>query len=244
MNKIFKFLSAVALIAGSSLVLQSCVEDNSYVIVNGLVPLADDGSMACDATSDDQDYESVVYDTSSVQDTDDNGNKKDTDTDNVVFGHLNVRNYISADSGWSSSSGSSSGSTFEPEPPNRGMVYIDKIVVKCRSIDGDKKACKDKESLEFPTNTPIASGGGACISFDLDKSKYKGWNSQSEIVLDISVKYHDTGILSGTSSSSAITIVTDPVRVKAWKDLQDKLKEKESSSGSGSESGDQGNEKT
>lgn len=226
MNKIFKFLSAVALIAGSSLVLQSCVEDNSYVIVNGLVPLADDGSMACDATSDDQSYVIKAI--------------------GMFDGHINVRNYISADSSWSSSSGSSSGSTFEPEPPNRGMVYVDKIVVKCHSIDGDKKACKGKENVEQLLNSPLSSGGGGCLPFYINASQYTEWNSQSEIVFDISVKYHDTGILHGTSSSSIFTLVTDPEIIKAWEEEQKRKEEEKnnSSSGSGSESGDQGNEKT
>lgn len=226
MNKIFKFLSAVALIAGSSLVLQSCVEDNSYVIVNGLVPLADDGSEACDATSDDQIYVSKAI--------------------GMFDGHINVRNYISADSAWSSSSGSSSGSTFEPEPPNRGMVFVDKIVVKCHSIDGDKEACKGKENVERLVNYPLSSGGGECISLYISASQYTEWNSQSEIVFDISVKYHDTGILHGTSSSSIFTLVTDPEIIKAWEEEQKRKEEEKnnSSSGSGSESGDQGNEKT
>lgn len=227
MNKIFKFLSAVALIAGSSLVLQSCVEDNSYVIVKGLVPLADDGSEACDATSDDQIYQHKAI--------------------GMFEGHINVRNYISADSGWSSSSGSSSGSTFEPEPPNRGMVYVDKIVVKCHSIDGDKKACKGKENIEQLVNYPLSSGGGGlCLSLYISASQYTEWNSQSEIVFDISVKYHDTGILHGTSSSSIFTLVTDPEIIKAWEEEQKRKEEEKnnSSSGSDSESGDQGNEKT
>ena len=109
MKQLWTIIPALALVAGLS---SGCVENNPYVILNGVVPID------CDPSSDDQGYLASV-----------NCMPKE---EHIKSFSVNIKNYISTDSGWSSSSGSSSGSSFEPEPPNRGMIYAKKIINKCK----------------------------------------------------------------------------------------------------------------
>ena len=145
MKQLWTIIPALALVAGLS---SGCVENNPYVILNGVVP------SDCDPSSDDQGYLSSV-----------NCMPKQ---EHIESFSVNIKNYISSDSGWSSSSGSSSGSSFEPEPPNRGMIYAKKIITKCKSIDGDSGKCKGIDNITAKVNYPILPGGGACIPYSHD----------------------------------------------------------------------------
>ena len=184
MKQLWTIIPALALVAGLS---SGCVENNPYVILNGVVPID------CDPSSDDQGYLSSV-----------NCMPKE---EHIKSFSVNIKNYISTDSGWSSSSGSSSGSSFEPEPPNRGMIYAKKIITKCKSIDGDSGKCKGIDNITAKVNYPILPGGGACIPYSLDIDKIATWGASDSIVLDIQVEYADPGgLIEGKTSHSYITI--------------------------------------
>ena len=184
MKQLWTIIPALALIAGLS---SGCVENNPYVILNGVVP------SDCDRSSDDQGYLSSV-----------NCMPKQ---EHIESFSVNIKNYISTDSGWSSSSGSSSGSSFEPEPPNRGMIYAKKIITKCKSIDGDSGKCKGIDNITAKVKYPILPGGGACIPYRLDLGKIATWGASDSIVLDVQVEYADPGgLIEGKTSHSYITI--------------------------------------
>ena len=187
MKQLWTIIPALALVAGLS---SGCVENNPYVILNGVVP----GD--CDRSSDDQPFLSAVY----CMPTQDHIKAS------TFF--VNVKNYISSDSGWSSSSGSSSGSSFEPEPPNRGMIFAKKIITKCKSIDGDSGKCKGIDNITANgSGTPILPGTGACISYSLDLGKIATWGASDSIVLDVQVEYEDPGgLIEGKTNHSYITI--------------------------------------
>ena len=180
MKQLWTIIPALALVAGLS---SGCVENNPYVILNGVVP------SDCDPSSDDQGYLSSV-----------NCMPKQ---EHIESFSVNIKNYISSDSGWSSSSGSS----FEPEPPNRGMIYAKKIITKCKSIDGDSGKCKGIDNITAKVNYPILPGGGACIPYSLDLGKIATWGASDSIVLDVQVEYADPGgLIEGKTSHSYITI--------------------------------------
>ena len=185
MKQLWTIIPALALVAGLS---SGCVENNPYVILNGVVP------SDCDPSSDDQGYLSSV-----------NCMPKQ---EHIKSFSVNIKNYISTDSGWSSSSGSSSGSSFEPEPPNRGMIYVKKIITKCKSIDGDSGKCKGIDNIIAKGGgTPIFAGGGACISYSLDLGEIATWGASDSIVLDVQAEYEDPGgLIEGKTSHSYITI--------------------------------------
>ena len=183
MKQLWTIIPALALVAGLS---SGCVENNPYVILNGVVP------SDCDPSSDDQGYLSSV-----------NCMPKQ---EHIKSFSVNIKNYISTDSGWSSSSGSSSGSSFEPEPPNRGMIFAEKIITKCKSIDGDSGKCKGIDNITAKVKYPILPGG-ACIPYSLDLGKIATWGASDSIVLDIQVEYADPGgLIEGKTSHSYITI--------------------------------------
>ena len=184
MKQLWTIIPALALVAGLS---SGCVENNPYVILNGVVP------SDCDPSSDDQGYLSSV--------------NCMPEQEHIKSFSVNIKNYISSDSGWSSSSGSSSGSSFEPEPPNRGMIYAKKIITKCKSIDGDSGKCKGIDNITAKVNYPILPGGGACIPYSLDLGKIATWGASDSIVLDVQVEYEDPGgLIEGKTSHSYITI--------------------------------------
>lgn len=184
MKQLWTIIPALALVAGLS---SGCVENNPYVILNGVVP------SDCDPSSDDQGYLSSV-----------NCMPKQ---EHIESFSVNIKNYISTDSGWSSSSGSSSGSSFEPEPPNRGMIYVKKIITKCKSIDGDSGKCKGIDNITAKVNYPILPGAGKCISYSLDLGKIATWGASDSIVLDVQVEYADPGgLIEGKTNHSYITI--------------------------------------
>ena len=185
MKQLWTIIPALALVAGLS---SGCVENNPYVILNGVVP------SDCDPSSDDQGYLSSV-----------NCMPKQ---EHIKSFSVNIKNYISTDSGWSSSSGSSSGSSFEPEPPNRGMIYVKKIITKCKSIDGDSGKCKGIDNITAKGGgTRIFAGAGVCISYSLDLGQIATWGASDSIVLDVQAEYEDPGgLIEGKTSHSYITI--------------------------------------
>ena len=218
MKQLWTIIPALALVAGLS---SGCVENNPYVILNGVVP----GD--CDASSDDQAFLTAIY----CMPTQDHIKAS-------TFS-VNVKNYISTDSGWSSSSGSSSGSSFEPEPPNRGMIYAKKIITKCKSIDGDSGKCKGIDSITSSVNAPILAGAGACIPYSLDIGKIATWGASDSIVLDVQVEYADPGgLIEGKTSHSYITIsnVGTPCEKNPF-DTEDKDSGNDSSGGDSSGGG-------
>lgn len=185
MKQLWTIIPALALVAGLS---SGCVENNPYVILNGVVP------SDCDPSSDDQGYLSSV-----------NCMPKQ---EHIKSFSVNIKNYISTDSGWSSSSGSSSGSSFEPEPPNRGMIYVKKIITKCKSIDGDSGKCKGIDNITAKGGgTRIFAGAGVCISYSLDLGQIATWGASDSIVLDVQAEYEDPGgLIEGKTNHSYITI--------------------------------------
>ena len=186
MKKFCPFIPALALVVGMS---TNCVENNPYVVLNGVVV------HTCDPTSEDQQVLGIV---------------KCMPTEDMcreASFFLNVRNNISSTSGWSSNSSSSTGSAFEPNPPNRGLVYMKKITTNCYSIDGEKDNCKGKSSFTQSVNAPVKSGGGVCIPYLLDISEISSWGAQDSVVLEVYIEYANAGgLIKDKTSHSLYTI--------------------------------------
>ena len=120
--------------------------------------------------------------------------------------HLNVINNLSESSAWSSSSSSSSsGSTFEPTLPSMNTVYLEKLVIVCKKIDGNEDACSGKDDIKANLGDfPLRAGGtglkGALIQLET-------WGSFSKsIEFDMYVVYHDSGKFSDESNSIGFEI--------------------------------------
>lgn len=182
MKKILSFL-AVAGIACSTLV--GCVDDNQYVVARGFV-LGD-----CDSTGDDNAYVGTIT--------------CDPGSGGVLHGmQLQIINYITGESPWSASGGGS-GTTFEPEIINPGVIFIDTITLKCKSIDGDSSACDGIDPIESQMNLAISgNSGGACVGIPIDISEIAGWGGSS-IVVDGYASYHDSSLIKGDTSHAAMS---------------------------------------
>lgn len=185
-----KKLYAMLMLAGLACsALQGCVDDNQYVVLRGITA---DG--ACDATSDDQTYVT---------------NASCNNDGGTAHVSAQVMNYITGETPWSGS-GSGSGTTFETTIPNPGMIFVDKIILSCTSVDGESDACDGAENIEISSNVPISgSTGGACIPLAIDLSKLGEWTSSGALVVDIYAKYHDSSLIKGETSHSQVTFSFD-----------------------------------
>ena len=118
---------------------------------------------------------------------------------------LNIINNLTESSAWSSSSSSSSsGSTFEPPLPSMNTLYLEKLVVVCKKIDGNEEACNGKDDIKATLHdSPIRSGGtmlkGASIPLET-------WGSFNTLEFEMYVVYHDSGKFSDDSNSIGFEI--------------------------------------
>lgn len=185
MKKILSFLASAGFVCAA---LSGCVDDNQYVVARGLV-VGD-----CNATSEDQTYFA--------------GATCNPSGGGSVVAYLQVMNYITGEVPWSSSGGGS-GTTFETTIINPGLVYIDKIIIKCKAIDGDSSGCDGTEPIEISTNVPVnGSGGGTCAPVPIDFGTIAGWGGNS-VTIDAYAKYHDSSLIKGETSHVAATIMFD-----------------------------------
>ena len=140
MKKLISFIAGFAIACG---VFSGCVDDNQYVVLEGIAP------RSCQPSGSNQTYGGTCGFNS--ERTMKDGTTKQIQ--NELYAH--VTNAISGASAWSSSGSSSSGSTLDASIPNAGIIYADEIIIRCDSIDGDKNACKGKDPIKIEINICI-----------------------------------------------------------------------------------------
>ena len=215
-----KWISIVPVCALAACFLGACVDDNPTVILHGLAKGA-----SCEATSTDQTYIYGAY-------------CMPTDA-MYVNGSLHIMNYASTGDTWASSGSTSSGTTFDPTIPNVNAVFVDEIVFKCKTIDGDPKACENVDSIRSRVNTMVSAGGGVCISMPaVDLSSWGG----SSLDVEIFVNYHDaSGYMTGSSSRFLFKIINTAIvcddKTNPFIDHDDDDEDEEDNSGDGDNSG-------
>lgn len=177
MKKILSFLAAAGVVCAA---LSGCVDDNQYVVAKGLVVGGD-----CNPTSEDQSYFA--------------GTTCNPSGGGVVYGYLHIMNYVTGKLPWSSAGGGS-GTTFEAEVVNPGVIFIDKIMIECRAIDGDHSGCNGVDPIEISRNAPVnGSGGGYCAVVPFDFGTIASWGG-NEITVEVYAKYHDSSLIKGETS--------------------------------------------
>ena len=180
MKKILSFLAIAGITASA---LTGCVDDNQYVVAMGVT-----FSDSCDQSSTDQAYIlSMTCDPSTTEGA-----------------ALHIINHITGQVGWTSDS-SSNGTTYEPQIPNAGNIFIESIVIKCDRVDGETSGCNGTDPIVIDMNLPVGgSGGGACIGFTPDMDIISRWGD--DIVIDIYAKYHDASLIKGKSSHTKLNL--------------------------------------
>ena len=126
---------------------------------------------------------------------------------------LNVYNSMPNKSAWaSSSSGSgSSGATFEPEIVENNTLTIDQVIFKCIEIDGDEDGCDGKDPIK--KNIPsfsIRAGQPAIYPVTFAESDASEWGNPTNVLVDVQLAFHDTGVFSGKSSHVKFGITRIP----------------------------------
>ncbi len=181
-----KLLSVLAFAGIFGSALFGCVEDNPYVLLGG-VTLAGQ----CSPTSTDQEYLAGI-----TCDPSDGG-----------AGYLSAQilNYITGASPWSGSGGGS-GTTFQATPVNPGLIFLDTIIMSCKSVNGKSDACKGSDDIEVSANVPIqGSGSGYCHTFAFDIAKLASWGSGT-VNVSVYAKYHDSSYIKGETSRTLFVI--------------------------------------
>ena len=197
----------------AGMLLSGCVNDNQYVVLKGLVP----GPLSeCDATSESQTYQYAV-------------GPCIWSADASMLLSAQVMNFITGEVPWSSA-GSGSGTTFEGEIVNPGIVYLDNIMIECKSVDGEPDGCDGVDPVTISANFPIKGGGGGiCLNFDLNQiMDFSQWDGQV-VVLEIYGNYHDPSRVSGTTSHVDFTAYLNgkiPSEVEGDKKLEDAYKKR------------------
>lgn len=154
--KYINSILAACFVAGT---LFGCTAENDVVVLMG-------AAQTCDPSSTDNTYENQAGFCLS-------------DPSKIIKTSVHVMNYITGETPWTSSgSSSSSGSTLEPEHPNKGAIFIKKIVFSCKSINDNEQACEGKDDYVQIENIPVSgSGGGACLGIRI-KDIYKAFASE------------------------------------------------------------------
>jgi hypothetical protein len=169
----------LSVLAFAGLALTGCVENNSSVIINGIV-----AEEECSPSGGDQ--KMFAFDIC------------DPGAYPVVSVPLHLNNYLTGESPWSSS-GSGSGTTFEPDIINPAMVFIESYTIKCDRADGDTAACEGTEPIVFYKGTAFqGNGSGLCSSIMLDVATVASWGTN--VIIDISAQYTDGGLIKGETN--------------------------------------------
>ena len=178
-----KILSILGL---AGLALTGCIENNSSVILNGIV-----AEEECSPSGGDQKMFA--------------GNACDPGVLPIVTINLHLNNYITGESPWSSS-GSGSGTTFEPDISNPGMVFIKSFTIKCDRVDGDPAGCEGTEPITvYKSHAFSGNGSGYCSAIWLDVGTIASWGTN--VVIDISAQYDDGGLIDGESSHIKLPLI-------------------------------------
>ena len=179
-----KLLSVLAVAGIAASALTGCVDDNQYVVAMGVT-----FANSCDQSSTDQTYLlGIECDPSTVSES----------------AALHIINHITGKVGWTSDS-SSNGTTYEPQIPNAGNIFIESIVIKCDRVDGETSGCDGTDPIVIDLNMAVGgSGSGACIGFIPDMKIISSWGS--DVVIDIYAKYHDASLIQGKSSHTKLNM--------------------------------------
>lgn len=178
-----KILSILGL---AGLALTGCVDDNPSVILNGIV-----FEEECSPSGGDQKIFA--------------GDVCDPGAYPIVNINLHLNNYITGESPWSSS-GSGSGTTFEPDISNPGMVFIKSYTIKCDRVDGDPAGCEGTKPITvYKSNAFSGNGSGLCDAIYLDVETIASWGTN--VVIDISAQYDDGGLIDGESSHIKLPLI-------------------------------------
>lgn len=205
-----KLLFALAALGMLCPMLSGCVDDNPSVVLLGAKvtkaeDLADDQECDLSGTSDMSAFIPLCQL---------NGSDLPSFSATLMF-----KNYVSGEVPWTGSGGGS-GTTFNHEQSNPGMVWIDRIYLKCASIvdkcaPGDdscykeyETSCSGEEALEIPVSFSLSgSEGGSCYGMTYSTQPILNWindyasdSSNAYAVVDIYGHYHDSGKMSGYTS--------------------------------------------
>lgn len=209
MKKIISIMAGGVLLAAT---MSGCVDDNPTVIISGLMLPSD----TCDAGTDSG---FVIGGSQLILSAEDSALCEQIGADSMGNTFMvQFINNTTSESGWSSSSSGASGSTFEPDPSNRGAVLIKKIVLKCDNINGDSDACDrlTHKEIEINRSQMITSGGAYCANVTVSWSQFMDAETMNALYeeygeLDLSIdvygKYADVGgLIKGSTSHGAYTL--------------------------------------
>ena len=187
------YLKHTCLAALLALPLMGCVAENASVVIQGVIsPITNDCTSPGNAD---------VFMSGSTLDASIPGN--------AYHSWLSLRNYTTSESPWQSSgSGAGSGATFDPTVPNRGTIFINAVVFNCIEINGSAAACRGaREIRKTSAGMPVPANGVAIVPFAISFSDVADWGVTGDVTLGISVAYHDTGVIKGTSSQTVFRLV-------------------------------------
>ncbi len=183
----FKILALFAYCAATCV---ACVEENTSVSLNGVI---NPKSAACQSTSGDKAFIGDLPFDSGIKQS--------------YTGWINLTNNMTTASPWNSSGGSGgSGSTLDVKLPNINTIYLDELVFKCVSIDGDSSACDgvDNYTAELG-NFRVQAGASYNVGFTVYPADFD-WGSFTSCVVSVYAKYHDNGVMKGETSHIILSI--------------------------------------
>ena len=197
-----KFL---ALAACCAMTCVACVDENTSVSLNGVI---NPKSASCDSASGDKSYiGELAYDSGITS---------------GYTGWMNLTNNMSTSSPWNSSGGSGgSGSTLDVKLPDLNSVYLQELVFKCVSIDGDVDACDGQSNYTTTLgNTRVEAGGTKNIGFTIVPADF-GWGSFTSCVVSVYAKFKDNGGLIKSETSHLTLTITDIAELNLFKQVED-----------------------
>lgn len=201
-------LKNLALFACCAMTCAACVEENTSVSLNGVI---NPKSGSCESTSGDKSYMGEL--------TFDSGIKQS------YSGWINLTNNMSTASPWNSSGGSGgSGSTLDVKLPNINTIYLDELVFKCVSIDGDSSACDGVDNYTTQLgNARVQAGGSYNIGFTIYPADFE-WGSFTSCVVSVHAKYKDNSGLIKGETSHIILSITDIAELNLFNQAEQNCK--------------------
>ena len=228
MKKIISIMAGGVLLAAT---MSGCVDDNPTFVIRGLVPI----NSTCEAGSDTD--ETIAQELHYILNEEDKQicDKYFSSEDDTQF-YVQFMNNSSDESVWASSgSSSSSGSTFDSEPPDRGMLVLKKIINECKSVNDDPNGYDQikRQKLEKDYSSSVKANERFCAVntfawtqfIDEDSAKNMMQDGELKLLLDIYGKYADVGgLIKGTSSHAYLTITIREAGERNVVELEDYYK--------------------
>ncbi len=206
-----KALLALVALATLCPALSGCVDENPNVVIVGItLPKTEDIG---------EDSECEVNNPKNLASEIPICNNARQFTGTILF-----KNLISGTVPWTSSGGGS-GTTYQSEQANPGVIWLDRIYLKCVSVveecsSGDDScykeyeiSCSGEEALEIPISMALPGNeSGLCWPFSYSAQPILNWISDytdaddAYVMLDIYAHYHDSGKMSGNTSHTLVGV--------------------------------------